>query len=122
MKRKHGIELETLGARIKRRRKECGLNQDEVADRMGCSLTYISKLENGKATCNIERLFELSDILKCDMAFLLSGINKGSKQYLEPELQNMFGQLPPEEKELICAMMKVMIRRKQKDGTDYVVP
>lgn len=122
MKREHGIELETLGARIQRRRKECGLNQEEVADRMGCSLTYISKLENGKATCNMERLFELSDILKCDMAFLLSGINQESKQYLEPELQGMFGLLSPEEKELICAMMKVMIQRKQKGGTDYVVP
>lgn len=122
MKSEHGFELEILGARIQRRRKECGLNQDEVADRMGCSLTYISKLENGKATCNIERLLELSDILKCDITFLLSGINKGSKQYLEPELQNMFRLLSSGEKELICAMMKVIIQRKQKDGVEYAVP
>lgn len=122
MKSEHGIELEILGARIQRMRNECGLKQDEVADRMGCSLSYISKLENGKATCNMDRLFELSNILKCDIGSLLSGVNRGSEQYLEPELQNMFKLLSPEEKELICAIMNVMIQRKQKDGREHAIP
>lgn len=124
MKSEHNIELEILGARIQQLRNESGLKQDEVADRMGCSLSYISKLENGKATCNMDRLIKLSNILKCDIGFLLSGTNKGSNQYLEPELQNKFRLLSPEEKELICAMMEIMTQRKQKekDGEEHAVP
>lgn len=47
MNNKHEIELKNLGIRIQQKRKARGLTQEEVAYRMGCSLTYISKLENG---------------------------------------------------------------------------
>lgn len=121
MKNKHEMELKSLGVRIQQYRKALGLTQEDIADRMGCSLTYISKLENGKASCNLERLFELSNILKCDAADLLLGINMGSSQYLDPELGQMIAQLNPNDKELLCAMMEVMIRRNQKDGVEYAL-
>lgn len=89
---------------------------------MGCSLTYISKVENGKASCNLDRLLDLGNVLQCDIADLLLGINRGSNQYLEPELEQMLGQLSSEDKELICAMMEVIIRRKQKDVVEYAIP
>lgn len=122
MKNKHEMELKSLGVRIQQYRKALGLTQEDIADRMGCSLTYISKLENGKASCNLERLFELSNLLECDAAELLLGINMGSSQYLDPELGQMVAQLTPNDKELLCAMMEVMIRRNQKDGVEYAVP
>lgn len=122
MKNKHEMELKSLGVRIQQYRKALGLTQEDIADRMGCSLTYISKLENGKASCNLERLFELSNLLECDAADLLLGINRGSSQYLDPELGQMVAQLTPNDKELLCAMMEVMIRRNQKDGVEYAVP
>lgn len=121
MKNKHEMELKSLGVRIQQYRKALGLTQEDIADRMGCSLTYISKLENGKASCNLERLFELSNLLKCDAADLLLGINMGSNQYLDPELGQMIAQLTPNDKELLCAMMEVMIRRNQKDGVEYAL-
>lgn len=121
MKNKHEMELKSLGVRIQQYRKALGLTQEDIADRMGCSLTYISKLENGKAPCNLERLFELSNLLKCDAADLLLGINMGSSQYLDPELGQMIAQLTPNDKELLCAMMEVMIRRNQKDGVEYAL-
>lgn len=121
MKNRHEMELKSLGVRIQQYRKALGLTQEDIADRMGCSLTYISKLENGKASCNLERLFELSNLLKCDAADLLLGINMGSSQYLDPELGQMIAQLNPNDKELLCAMMEVMIRRNQKDGVEYAL-
>lgn len=121
MKNKHEMELKSLGVRIQQYRKALGLTQEDIADRMGCSLTYISKLENGKASCNLERLFELSNLLKCDAADLLLGINMGSSQYLDHELGQMIAQLTPNDKELLCAMMEVMIRRNQKDGVEYAL-
>ena len=121
MKNKHEMELKSLGVRIQQYRKALGLTQEDIADRMGCSLTYISKLENGKASCNLERLFELSNLLECDAADLLLRINRGSSQYLDSELGQMVAQLTPNDKELLCAMMEVMIRRNQKDGVEYAL-
>ena len=122
MNNKHKIELKHLGVRIQRMRKACGLTQEEVAYRMGCSLTYISKVENGKASCNLDRLLDLGNVLQCDISDLLLGINRGSNQYLEPELEQLIGQLSSEDKELIYAMMEVIIRRKQKDVVEYAIP
>ena len=122
MNNKHKIELKHLGVRIQQKRKAYGLTQEEVAYRMGCSLTYISKVENGKASCNLDRLLDLGNVLQCDISDLLLGINRGSNQYLEPELEQMIGQLSSEDKELICAMMEVIIRRKQKDVVEYAIP
>ena len=122
MNNKHEIELKNLGVRIQQKRKACGLTQEEVAYRMGCSLTYISKVENGKASCNLDRLLDLGNVLQCDISDLLLGINRGSNQYLDPELEQMIGQLSSENKELICAMMEVIIRRKQKDVVEYASP
>jgi HTH-type transcriptional regulator, competence development regulator len=39
---------ETFGQRIKRRRRELGLTQRQVADRLEIDFTYLSKLENDR--------------------------------------------------------------------------
>lgn len=122
MKNTHINELKALGARIQQQRRERHMTQEEIAFRMGCSLTYISKLENGRASCNLDRLLELSNILQCDVAELLCGINVGSPKYLEVEFSRMMEQLSPEDKELLYAMMEIMVRRKQKDGVEYALP
>ena len=43
-KQDHTQELIILGKRIQQFRRESGLTQEDVADAMGCSVTYISKL------------------------------------------------------------------------------
>ena len=91
MNNKHKIELKHLGVRIQQKRKACGLTQEEVAYRMGCSLTYISKVENGKASCNLDRLLDLGNVLQCDISDLLLGINRGSHPYPAPGFWPMGG-------------------------------
>ena len=122
MKKTHVNELKALGTRIQQQRRERKMTQEDIAFRMGCSLTYISKLENGRASCNLERLLELSNILQCDVAELLCGINVDSPKYLEVEFSRMMEQLSSEDKELLYAMMEVMVRRKQKDEVEYALP
>ena len=122
MKKTHVNELKALGTRIQQQRRERKMTQEDIAFRMGCSLTYISKLENGRASCNLERLLELSNILQCDVAEVLCGINVDSPKYLEVEFSRMMEQLSSEDKELLYAMMEVMVRRKQKDDVEYALP
>ena len=81
-KQDHTQELIILGKRIQQFRRESGLTQEDVADAMGCSVTYISKLERGRASCNLSRLLTLANVLQCDAAELLFGVNRGSPDYL----------------------------------------
>ena len=60
-----------LGKRIKRARKQRGLKQYEVADRMGIHRTQYSKIESGYAQIKIHRFLQICDILgKCANSML----------------------------------------------------
>ena len=45
-KKQEKFHLVVFGCRVRRLRQAQGLTQEQLAERMDCSLTYISKLEN----------------------------------------------------------------------------
>lgn len=123
MKKKIQIsEMEAFGGRIQKMRKKRGLTQEEVADQMGCSLTYISKLEHGRATCNLARLFQLANVLECDAADLLRGANRSSKEYLLSDIAKMLRKLSPNDREVIELMIRTMAQRAERENAEYALP
>jgi len=48
-----------LGAALRHFRKEAGLTQQELADRVGLQRSYLSELEVGKETEQVRRLFQV---------------------------------------------------------------
>ena len=67
------IVLEQLGARIARLRRERGLTQEMLADKMGVSPQAVSKWERGLAFPNPVWLDDLADVLGTDIDSLLTG-------------------------------------------------
>ena len=56
-----------LGNAIRKRRKELGYTQQFLSDFTGLSVTFISQVERGKATAEIEKTIQLINILGLDM-------------------------------------------------------
>ena len=75
------MDCSKVGAIILRLRKEKGMTQKEIADKMNISDKTISKWERGLGCPDISLLSELSDILEINVENLLSG-------NLEPNDQN----------------------------------
>ena len=48
-----------LGARIRSRRKQVGLTQQQLADEAGVGLVFVSQIENGKETAEIGLVLKL---------------------------------------------------------------
>ena len=70
-----GAELyQQMGERIRRRRLELGLTQVQVAMRLGIPQTSYSDLEVGRKRTRLDRVVELSGILKISPAWLAFGI------------------------------------------------
>ena len=115
-------EFEFFGIRLKQLRKSKGNTQEELAYRINCSTTYISKLENGKSICSMERLFEISDVLQCDVSELLLGTNRNSQIYLHTEFSEQFQKLSSHDKEIICMLMKCMLEKTEEGIPEYAVP
>ncbi len=65
-----------VGSFISEKRKELGLTQGQLAERLNVSFQTISKWENGKAYPNIEILSDLARTLEVSVDELLSGAEK----------------------------------------------
>ena len=56
-----------LGREIRRRRKELGYTQGFLADYVGVSASFLSELENGKETIQLNKLLDVMSLLGLDM-------------------------------------------------------
>ncbi len=56
-------DAETFGMAIRRRRKELGYTQSFISDFTGLSVSFLSDLENGKKTIELEKAISVAMIL-----------------------------------------------------------
>lgn len=57
----------SLGQAIRNRRKELSYTQKYISEVTGFSMSFISDLENGKATCEIGKTIHLINLLGLDI-------------------------------------------------------
>lgn len=55
--------ISKIGPRLAERRREIGLTQASMAERMGIAEESLSRLESGRVTPTIERLIQFCDVL-----------------------------------------------------------
>ncbi len=65
--------LKEIGVRINARRKELGLTQEELAERMEVSIQMISNVELGKKAIRPENLVKLCNALNTSADYILRG-------------------------------------------------
>lgn len=64
-------KLKQIGARIVYFRKLKRMNQQDFASAAGLTRQFLSKVENGEASCSLNTLFHISEVLNVDMAELV---------------------------------------------------
>lgn len=62
-----------LGAEIRKRRKELGYTQAFLAEYAGISASFLSDLENGKETVQINKLMRVVSLLGMDLMIAARG-------------------------------------------------
>lgn len=66
------IDYKEIGRRIAYFCKKENFTQQNLADEMDLSVSYIGQIERGITHISLERLYEISKILNVDIIFLLS--------------------------------------------------
>ncbi|MCI8341627.1 MAG: helix-turn-helix domain-containing protein [Firmicutes bacterium] len=110
------MDCSKTGALIFKLRKEKGMTQRELAEKMNISDRTVSKWERGAGCPDVSLLHELSKILEVDVLKMLSGdleensINGGnmkkSKFYVCPQCKNVL--LSSGESDISCCGRKLM--------------
>ena len=83
------MDQTTTGQFIKNMRKECGLTQREVAEKLNISEKTVSKWETGKGLPDVGLMLPLCKILKISVNELLSGQKLDDKGYVERAEENI---------------------------------
>ena len=66
--------LRQLGTRIRKRRKELGWTQEELALKAGIDRSYVGGVERGERNITFLTLCRLAEVMKCDVGTLAAGI------------------------------------------------
>lgn len=65
----------TLGQKIKYRRQDLGLCQDELAELTGITQSQICKIETNKSKPSVEVLIAISKVLKCSVDYFTKEVS-----------------------------------------------
>jgi transcriptional regulator with XRE-family HTH domain len=71
---RHPIDV-GLGRRIRVRRRELGLNQDQLARQLGITFQQLQKYERGTNRVSFSRLVEIAQSLKCSLKDIIGDLD-----------------------------------------------
>lgn len=69
--RKNAVLPKTIGKKVKKRRTSLGLTQEELAEKVGISRTYMGFVEQGRNVPTLETLEKIARALKVKTSELL---------------------------------------------------
>ncbi len=71
----HPLDI-ALGSRVRLRRKELGMSQDQLARSVGITFQQVQKYEHGTNRISFSRLVEISEALDCSVGDLIGNLDK----------------------------------------------
>ena len=107
------INYEVIGMRIRQKRLENQLTQEKLAERLGVSGEYMSKIENGRVEVNLKRLAELSLILECPIEYLIAGCVVQAPDYKSNEFIQLLEGLSSKEKDVVYKITELITTLKK---------
>ncbi len=104
------VDFKQIGGRIQRARRQRGMTQEQMAERIGVSVGYVSQIERGYSKVSLDRLSEIAVELGCDMGELVSGTAPAKGDYLQGELLDKYARLDHRQRRIVLECMDVLLR------------
>lgn len=105
------MNYKKIGKRLKEQREKAGLTQEELAEAVGCSSTYISALERGAAFPRGDKLIALLNTLKTSADSIFCDVVDYSTGYKASALSDKLKKLPAADQQHILEMVDLMIKQ-----------
>lgn len=100
-----------IGKRMKQRREELGLTQEQLAEKLDLTPNYISTVERGASFPRCEKLILLLNGLETSSDAVFCDVLTHSTQAKASILSEQIAELPPEEQQRILNMVELMIKQ-----------
>ena len=103
------VDYKIIGGRLKKVRKDKGITQEVLADKMKVSIAFLSRVERGSLHINLKRLSQICEILGVSEGYILNGTYSNSTSYLEKDFKELLDRTTNDKKELIYRIAKTII-------------
>lgn len=100
-----------IGKRLKQRREELGLTQDQLAEKLDLTTNYISTVERGASFPRCEKLILLLNGLETSADAVFCDVLTHSAPAKASILSEQIAELPSEEQQRILNMVELMIKQ-----------
>lgn len=106
------LDYKLIGGRIKESRKQNNKTQDNLAEFLDVSVSYVSRIERGNTKVSLETLAKICSYLNVSIGYILEGSTINNKDYLRNDILDMLECCSPDKIKLICEVIKPIIEYK----------
>ena len=108
-----------IGEKIKKRRKELGITQEELAERLSVTYQQVQRYENGKNRLNVENIQVIADTLNVPVSYFFGDtdrdkVSENRVSYLsadENRLLNYFRRIGNKKaREIVLQLVRLIAR------------
>ena len=110
-----------VGARIRMRRKLLGVSQERLAEQLGLTFQQVQKYERGANRIGASRLWDLSRVLDCSMAFFFEDMDEATASASPRNLSGESRDVTPRENDPMTKRETLELVRAYYRITDYHV-
>ena len=104
------LDFSNIGKRIQKTRMQNKITQKQMAEYLGISMHYISKLENGKTNIELEKFMKICDFLNISIYDVLNEKNENIIRYMDKDLYELIIKCNLEKQRFIYHMVKLMLK------------
>lgn len=97
-----------VGQRIQEVRKERGLSQTDLAERLNISLSHMSNIETGKTNFGVDIFKRITEVLQISADYLLRSNVPAVTDIYADEIAGLLSECSPSEVEAMKNMLKEM--------------
>ena len=98
-----------IGRRIQEIRKQKGLTQEQLAERVNISPHYLSALERGVYNIKLDLLVDILNVLNCSADEVFQDVVDSSSKIKASQLSEKLKGLPVHEQRKILEVIEIMI-------------
>ncbi|MBD5114043.1 MAG: helix-turn-helix transcriptional regulator [Ruminococcaceae bacterium] len=100
-----------VGKRIKQRRKELNLTQEQFAEKIGVATNYISTIERGASFPRYEKLIMILNTLQTSADSIFCDVLDYGIDFRASAISKQLKGLPPEEQKRILDLIELIIKQ-----------
>lgn len=102
-------DYETIRKRLRSRRAWLGMRQEDVAEKLGTSPQYVSRLETGHCPISLVVLYKFALAYKCSICDFLTATDNNSDEYLMNEITSRIAKCTPLERRRILKLIDLVM-------------